>query len=248
MEQFESRYFSGQGKLLIGTRDANGAPAGLVFVGDISSASLTPSIETADVVENVSGSSGIGSSFVKKAEFQMSLTLRSIKPEHLAQALQGTATAQAAGSVTDEAIVGYLGKFTPLAHLKVSTVVVTNAAGTTTYVADTDYVLHAEDGLLEILSTGAIGDGDDLLVDYAFVNQDLVKSAPANIEHYIVFSGINRAESSQRVRCEIYKAKLDPGVLGLIQEEHAEIPINGRVLLDSLRPAGDQFFSWRLER
>ena len=85
------------------------------------------------------------------------------------------------------------------------------------------------------------------LVDYSYAAQHHVAADPSNKEVYLVFAGLNRADNAKQTRCEIYKAKLDPGVLGLIQEEHAEIPITGRVLLDSLRPAGDQFFSWKLE-
>lgn len=247
-EQFDSKYFSGQGPLFLGPRDASGNPAGLIFVGDISEASLTPNVETAEIVENVSGSSGIGSSFTKRVEYQVSITMRSVKPDHLAQALQGSVTNKAGGTVTDEAITGYLDKMTPLVHNKVSNVTVTDSGGTTTYTAGTDYVLHADEGLIEVLSGGAITDGESLLVDYDYATQDHVKVAPANQELYMVFAGMNRADNNKQTRCEIYKVKLDPGVLGLIQEEHAEIPITGRVLLDSLRPAGDQFYSWKIEQ
>ncbi|HHJ11892.1 MAG TPA: hypothetical protein ENK00_01825 [Chromatiales bacterium] len=247
-EQFDTIYFSGQGPLFIGDRDANGNPAGLIFVGDLSEASLTPNVETAEVVENVSGQGAIGNSFTKKVEYQLSITMRSVKPEHLALALQGVNTAKAGGSVTDEPHKGYLGKMVPLVHNKVSTVVVTDSAGTTTYATPADYIVHADEGLVEIVSGGAITEGQDLLIDYAYAAQDHVKVAPANTEKYLVFSGMNRANNNKQTRCEIYKVKLDPGVLGLIQEEQAEMQITGRVLLDSLRPAGDQLYSWKIEQ
>ena len=248
MEQFDTKYFSGQGPLFLGSRDSSGNPAGLIFVGDISEASLTPNVETAEVVENVTGSSGIGSSFTKRVEYQISLTMRSIKSAHLAQALQGSVTTKTSGSVTDEAVNGYSDKISPLSHNKVSTVVVTDSTGVTTYVANTDYVLHADEGLIEVLSTGSIPDAQALLVDYAYAAQDHIKVAPANQELYMMFSGMNRADNNKQTRCEIYKVKLDPGVLGLIQDEHAEIPLTGRVLLDSLRASGDQFYSWKNEQ
>ena len=246
-EQFESKYFSGQGPLFIGGRDANGKPAGLVFVGDVGEVSLTPNIETAEVVENVSGAGGIGSSFTKKTEYQLTINMRSVKAAHLAIALQGSDTAKTASSATDEAIKGYHDKFTPLAHNKVSAVVVTDSTGTTTYVADTDYKAHGDEGLIEVLGTGAITDDQDLLVDYSYAAQHHIAANPQNAEKYLVFAGINRADNDKQIRCEIYKVKLDPGVLGLIQDEHAEIPVSGRVLLDALRAPGDQFFGWKLE-
>lgn len=247
MEQFDSKYFSGQGPLFIGARSATGEPTGLLFVGDISEASLTPNVETAEIVENVSGSSGIGSSFTKRVEYQFSATLRSMKPAHLAEAIQGSNTTKAGASVTDEAHTAYLDKFTRLQHNKVSAVTVTGSAGTPTYVANTDYILHADEGLIEFVSGGTITDATAVLIDYTYAAQSHVKAAPGNTERYLVFAGMNRADNDKQTRCEIYKIKLDPGVLGLIQEEHAEIPITGRVLLDTLRPSGDQFYSWKIE-
>lgn len=247
MEQFESRYFSGQGPIFIGLRDVDGKPAGLTFIGDCSEVSLTPSVEKSQVTENVTGAGGIGSEFVKKVEYSFSLTAKSIKSAHLALILQASNTAQAAGSVTDEAVVGYHDKFMPLANVKLSTVVLTDGTGTTTYTAGTDYVIHADEGMLEILSTGAITDAQALLVDYSFAAQHLHNASPANQDYYLTFSGMNRADNNKQTRCEIYKLKLDPSALGMIQDEHADMPITGTVLLDTLRASGDQFYSWKIE-
>jgi hypothetical protein len=46
-------------------------------------------------------------------------------------------------------------------------VVVTNAAGTTTYVEGTDYVIDYKDGYF-INKSGAISNSDSILVDYAY--------------------------------------------------------------------------------
>lgn len=247
METFETKYFSGQGPLFIGRRDANGEPTGLMFVGDISEAELSPNIQSEEIIENVTGSGGVGSSFTKRTEYQFSGRLRSIRHDHLAIAIQGSDTAKAGASVTDEAHVAYLGKFTRLQHNKISAVTVTNAAGAVTYVVNDDYKLHADEGMIEWLSGGDIVDEQDVLVDYTYASQHHVKAAPANEDIYMLFAGMNRADNNKQTRCEIYKMKLDPGVLGLIQEQHAEIPITGRVQIDSLRPAGDQFYSWKIE-
>ena len=231
----------------MGSRDANGEPTGLTFVGDISSAELSPNIETSEVVENVTGSNGIGSTFTKRTEYQFTANLRSVKHDHLAIAIQGSDTAKAGASVTDEAHICYLDKFTRLQHTKISAVTITGAGGSPTYVANTDYKVHADEGLIEFLSGGTITDALAVLIDYTYAAQHHIKAAPANQDLYMVFAGMNRADNNKQTRCEIYKMKLDPGVLGLIQAEHAEIPITGRIQLDSLRAAGDQFYSWKTE-
>jgi len=246
-ELYDSKYFSGQGPLYIGSRDANGKSTGLTFVGDIESAELSANVETEEVIENVTGTAGVGSSFQKSVDYSLAIVMRSIKAAHLKEALQAGLTAKTGASVTDEAHNGYHDKFIPLLHNKVSAVVVTNDTGVTTYVADTDYVLGADRGMIEILSTGSITDGQALLIDYTYAQQDHLSAAPANTEKYLVFAGINRADNNKQTRCEMYKVKLDPSALGLIQDTHATLTLNGKLLLDSLRPAGDQFYSWKIE-
>jgi len=84
----------------------------------------------------------------------------------------GTIT-QAGASVTDEVINVIPGRYyqlglgasTPVGARKVSAVAVTNSAGTTTYVAGTDYLLDADRGRLQILTTGTIVAGE-IKVDY----------------------------------------------------------------------------------
>lgn len=246
-ESFVSRYFSGQGPVFIGQRDASGNPINLQFIGDISTAELTPAVENAEIVENVSGSGGIGAQFNRSTKYDFSLTLRSIKPEHAKIALQGNNTVIASGSVTNQAHTAKLGGFNVLQHVKVSSVVVTNTAGTTTYVAGTDYVLHADKGLIEILSTGTITADQIIHVDYTYAAQHKITAAPTNQDLYLVFAGVNRADNNKQTRCEIYKLNLSATAYGFIQDGFLEAPITGTVLIDSLRASGDQFFSWKTE-
>jgi hypothetical protein len=247
MEQYDSKYFRGQGPLYLANRDANGAPTGFVFIGDVSAATLSPQIDRSEKLENVSGSSAIAVSALKSVKYGLSLTMDSVKAAHLAIALSASLTTKAAASVTDEAVTGYHDKFSALLHNKVSNVVVTDITGVTTYVADTDYVVKADEGIIEILSTGSIADAQALLVDYDYASQKHVKSDPGNVEKYLMFGGINTADNDKRTRCEVYKCKLDPGALSLITADVQGVTINGVVELDALRAAGDQLFSWKIE-
>ena len=247
MEQFDTRYFRGQGKVFIGDRDASGNPAGLIFVGDLSSGELTPNMERNETIENVTGSNGVGSTYLKRAQFNINLAMRSIRHDHLAIALHGSDTAKAAASVTDEAHNGNHDAFIRLQHTKVSSVVVTDDTGVTTYTEGTDYILYADEGMIEILSTGTITQGQALLVDYAYAAQHHVKVSPHNLDKYLVFAGKNSADNNKQTRCEMYKVKLDPGVLSLITEDTTDMAISGTLQLDTLRAAGDQFYSWKTE-
>lgn len=58
-----------------------------------------------------------------------------------------------------------------LAHPHVSSVVIKNTAGTTTYILDTDYkIVDAATGTLERLTTGAITAGQAIKADYEYVD------------------------------------------------------------------------------
>lgn len=246
-EQHDSRYFRGQGPLYLAQRDANGNPTGFTFIGDVSQATLQPQIERSEKLENVTGSSAVAVSTLKAVKYGISLTMDSIKASHLALALAASITTVAAASVTDEAHNGYHDKMIGLDNIKVSNVVVTNDTGATTYVVSTDYIVHPDEGMIEILSTGSITDGQALLIDYDNAAQKHVKSDPGSTEFYLRFSGINTADDDKRTTCEIYRVKLDPGALSMITEDVEGVQVNGVVELDSLRTAGDQLFSWKIE-
>ncbi len=247
-EQFDSVYFRGQGPLMIGGRDANGKPTGLEFVGDLESVSLTPNIERFETIENTSGSGAIGASGVKRTSYSISIGFRSVKPSHLKLALQGALTAKSAGTVTNEAHTAYLDKFTPLDHTNISSVVVTGVGGTPTYVENTDYVVHAAEGLIEFISGGTITDATPVEIDYSYAAQQHVKVAPQNADKFLVFNGINTANNDKRVRVELYKVQIDPGALdNLISDEPGPMTINGVLLLDTARAAGDQLYSVKAE-
>lgn len=82
---------------------------------------------------------------------------------------------QSVATVTDETIKVQKGLFyqlgattdNPAGVRNITALVVTNAAGTTTYTAGTDYNADPALGRLQILSAGAIASGDSIKVDYA---------------------------------------------------------------------------------
>lgn len=246
MEQFDSRYFSGQGKVFAGDRDAAGEPVNLRFIGDMNEVNLSPNVERTNIRENVTGARGISASFINQSQFDLTIAMRSVKPAHVAFALHGTSTDVAGASATDERHDAYLGDFVALDNLGVSTVVVTQDPDgvATVLTEDTDYKVHAEHGLIEILEGGSVVDGEELGFDYDFVAQSRVDVEPHNVAKYLLFGGLNRADDDRNVRCDIWKTKIDPGVLGWISQEEQNISLSGTVLIDMLRPAGERFYRW----
>lgn len=100
--------------------------------------------------------------------FDLSIEMAEVNKNSMLLALLGTAGVinQASGSVANEAITADLDVWAPLSKARVSNVVVTNAAGTVTYVNGVDYIINAELGLIKPLTGGAIADAAALQVDF----------------------------------------------------------------------------------
>jgi len=248
-EQFDTKYFSGQGPVFIAERDASGQPKGLEFIGDMTTVTLTPSVDKETVTENVSGSSAIGASFTKSVKYDFSMQMRSIKPDHLSIALQSSNTVKNLQTVTDASVTAYKGKFIALPHVKTFIVDVRMAGdqNSVSYIHNIDYIMHSDKGMIEILDGGDIVNESQLRVDYTYEAQHHLAVAPEEKDYYIVFAGMNRADNNKQTRCEMYKVRLSPGSLAMIESKSAEMPITGTVMWDALRPAGDRLFSWKIE-
>jgi len=248
-ETFNSEYWSGQGPVFLARRDTDGSDLGFEFLGDMPQVEVTNNINRTTIQENVTGGRLTAVSFSGDREYQLNMTFNSAKAEHLAKILQADLTTKAAGSVTDEAVTAYHDKFVNLAHVKVSSVVVTNHAGAVTYVADTDYVVHADEGMLEILSTGSITDAQALLVDYDYAAQKHLKHNPTNYEYILLAPALNRARDNKRGKLIAHKVSIDPGNIQLIQDGDliSQAQVSGTLLADTTRSPGDQVYSFLLE-
>ncbi len=241
-EQFDSIYWRGQGPLMIAPRDTDGSDMGFEFAGDAESAEGAPSISRHDIKENVSGQRNTAASFITEQSTDITINFKSVKPSHLARALQADLTTKASGSVSSVDYTGYQGKFIKLAHVKVSSVVVTGATLTT------DYLVHADAGLLEIVTGGGWTDATAKAVSYDYAAQKELKANPQNQEFTLGFMGMNTANSDKRGRCTIYKATIDPAFLSLIQADtEGSLSVNCKMLVDDLRPTGDRLYNWDFE-
>lgn len=117
--------------------------------------------------------------------------------------------------------------------------------GNTTFVEGTDFDIDDPWGTLILRGNPVLG-GNDLDVAYehlGYVNTDAL--TVLSQERYLRFEGLNTVDGLP-VLVEIYKASFDPLTgFALINEEIAQITLNGNMLIDEGRPTGDQFFRWR---
>ena len=148
---------------------------GELYMGNCPSLGLSIETEKAEHYSSETGLREKDASVVLEVKRTGSLTCDNMSGTNVALFLSGSTgtITQAGASVTDEVIDVIPGRYyqlglgvsTPVGARKVSAVAVTNSAGTTTYVAGTDYLLDADRGRLQILTTGTIVAGD-IKVDY----------------------------------------------------------------------------------
>lgn len=170
-----NNYVFGRGQLFLNLYAA-GVFEGRRFIGNCPSFNL--SVES-EIFEHVSSTSGIQTTdlkVTKSTKFSGQIVCDDMQPENMALFLVGSQAtlSQVATPVTNEAIVVNKGFHFQLGLTvsnkvgirDVSSVVVTNVAGSTTYVLDTDYKLDADSGMIYIISGGAIINGQTIHVDY----------------------------------------------------------------------------------
>ncbi len=119
-------YFSGQGRVFIGSRDTNGNPQGLTFVGNVPDLKVSLSVETLEHQESQSGQRLTDLQLIKTKKGEFACTLEELIQSNLELALYGSTTVVTTGTVTDEPVIATaeLGKLYLLGKQNVSTVVI----------------------------------------------------------------------------------------------------------------------------
>lgn len=146
-------YFSGQGVVLLGDRDASGNPAGLIEVGNVSSLKVAVSTSVSEHKESQTGQRAVDLRQTTETKVALSMVLENFNSRNMADAIRGDFSQKASASVVAEAISAYWGKITPLDHMQVSAVAVKRGATTLTpYVNDStayDYKLNTDAGSIK---------------------------------------------------------------------------------------------------
>ncbi len=243
-----TQYFSGQGAVLLADRDvSDGSPLGFLPVGNVSALTIAIEREEFEHKESCTGARAIDLTITQEISATVTMVMESINRENLELALFGASSVVAGASVVDEPITARHDKFVGLAHINVTAVVVTDSTGMTTFVLDTDYNLDARFGTICVLSTGAITDLQDLLVDYTFPTQDEIEAITSSTppERQMRFEGLNTARSpNTEVLVEVFRFAGAPlAELALILDEITQLSVEGDALVDPFKPtSGSQIF------
>lgn len=165
--------------------------------------------------------------------------------ERIYDRLLGDASAIAAGTVTDEAHTAHKGALLRLAHLAPTAVIVTNGTGATTYIAGTDYVVSG--GGIVVPETSGIADASDIKVSYAYGAQNVIQAITAvGAEYTLAFDGMNEVDSGKPCVVDLWRVRFTPAKsLDLIDDDFGKLELEGKLLKDESRPAGEsQYFRY----
>lgn len=136
--------------------------------------------------------------------------------------------------MTDEAHTAYKGGLIRLAHPGASAVGVALASAPSTPIAASgNYEVRAE-GVFVLDDAAAIDDGDALLIDYTHPAYDLVEALTSSAKILeLSFGGVNEADSGNPVIVDLFRVQIGAAKnLGLINDNFAELQVDGEVLVD----------------
>ncbi|WP_415775335.1 hypothetical protein ACMYQ1_18475 [Shewanella oncorhynchi] len=170
---------------------------------------------------------------IKSVKFKA--TFLNFNNENLALALRGKVEVLTEGEITaPESITAVLDGLADTAFMIDTAVaaVVTNAAGTTTYVVDVDYVVSA--GGIRALSSGTITEGEALKVTYTKKAGSALQALTESGKTVkLTIDGINDATGKPWV-IKVHKWKPTPtSGLSVIGTDYGSFDIEGGVLADT---------------
>lgn len=148
-----SQYYSGQGEVLIGLRDANGNPAGLRPLGNCSDLKISIATTVINHKGSQDGQRAIDARLQTETNASISFTLDNWIAANLAKAVRGGATIIPAGTQSSESVLAYVGLVTGLQYVEVSAETLTVGSSLVPFVAvgtPWDYKLNKDAGSILI--------------------------------------------------------------------------------------------------
>jgi hypothetical protein len=236
-------YFSGQGRVYLAQRDANGNPLDLRWVGNVPDLKISLAVEKSEHKESHSGQRLTDFELITGKSGELTCTLEKYDQANLELVAYGVSQSVAAGSVDDEPLaVGMVaGSLRLLAHQFVSAVTVEDSTpGTPLVLPTTQYKVHGPQGAVELLD-GTTGGPyvQPFKVSYTRgAAKQLAMFRAAQPQLWLRFDGVNTADGNKRVIVDLYKVSIDPTKdLSLIGTELQKFELVGMVLADTEKDA-----------
>jgi hypothetical protein len=251
----ETSYYPYLGSGKIYARVA-GTATGRLELGNASKLELEVKEDKQKLKDYTKQGGGTYASVARVDTVTLKMTLHDLNKTNVARAVFGSEASVTGAAVLDEVVTAYTGAICPLAHPAPTAVVVTNFAGTTTYVENTDYEVRP--GGIFILAGGAIAAAITaagatpvlLKVDYSFAGYNKVEALTSGSQTLeLFFEGLNEANSGKPVLVDVWRAQLSPTkALSLLGDKFADLEVEAEVLKDSSKVGVgiSQYFRARL--
>lgn len=234
-------YFSGQGRVYIGERDALGNPKTLLPVGNVPELKINLSIETLEHKESQTGQRLTDLTLIKEKKGEFGCTLEELLKINLELALYGTTATQSSGSVTDEVLPSpaMVGGLIVLGHQNVSSVVITDSAATPKTLPAAQYRVNEKHGsivLNDITTGGPYTEPFKASYTYGAAEATALFTKPLP-ERWVRFEGLNTADGNRPVVIDLYRVSINPAKeLSIITDELLQFELSGNVLADLTKP------------
>lgn len=207
----ETRYLLGQGMVFLDLiNPTTKRPMDKArFVGNVPEDGfvLTPTVQKVEHMESMTGKNRKDAVFYPQQSLQITLRLESVDVENLSQAIFGTSTTIAQGTVTNE---------THIAHREYSFFlnrpnVTSFTSITPTAVAGIDYNVNLKTGQVFIPKTSAIPDATEVQCSYVAGAINRISGYTAtNTELWLRFNGLNMADKLTPIVAEVFKVSFNP--------------------------------------
>lgn len=236
-------YFSGQGRVYIGARDAAGRPAGLAFVGNVPELKVSLSVDTIEHQEAQSGQRLTDLQLIKTKKGEFGCTLEELSTVNLELALYGTTTVITPGSVSAELLPNPMtpGSLYPLAMQNVAAVALRDSSAPPKTLLPSQYSVNERHGSVVLLDATLGGPYiQPFSVDYTYGEaQRTAMFTQALPERWIRFEGLNTADGNREVVIDLYRVAINPAKeLSIITDELLKFELSGQVLADLTKPVG----------
>lgn len=239
-------YILGKGKLYA-ARIVAGVNTGEIDFGNTPAFTVSPTIESLDHFESMDGIKEKDKSVDVSIGYTGKFTLDEYSRENLMLFLMGTTesdTTQATGHQVNDPITARLDRWVKLTFRNVAILSVTNVAGTTHYVENTDYTVDTAVGRIKAITGGSITDAQVLHIDYTYDASEyptLSALQTSSIECFIRFVGA--PDVGPKYEMEIWRAKIKPtGDLPFISDEWGQMEFEFEVLKDHAGHPTDPWF------
>lgn len=244
-----SYYYSGQGRLGIGSRNATtGELYDLIFVGNVTSLSIDIAVKKFEHKESMTGNRSIDSTIIQEKNATFKFSSESLNLDLLATGLFGTKATVAGATATAEVHMARRGYAIPLLHPNITSITsIATVAGSTALVENTDYTVDMGFGTIYISPTTTVVDadpGETITITYVYGAHDSVQAFTQSTptEKFLRFEGLNTRNGDIRL-IDAFRCTLDPLTgMEFINEEFGKGDFSGNILQDTLRASGQQYF------